>query len=255
MVTIGTLARLAGTTARAVRHYHDIGLLPQPRRRANGYRDYGLHDAVRLLRIRRLADLGLSLPEVSAALAADPTGETGLQESLQALDAELARQEELLRARRREIAELLDRGGDLAVPDRVAGLLDALAAAAPEVSTGMLTRERDLLQVLEAGAPDQFADVATAYRSAVADPGAVARMTAWATRFEQLATADPADPAVAVLADELATEGSSLFPDTAEAAAGPDAADPAWQAFLSSLAPAQRRCMELAARSWSPCAR
>jgi DNA-binding transcriptional MerR regulator len=255
MVTIGTLARLAGTTTRAVRHYHDIGLLPPPRRRANGYRDYGLDDAVRLLRIRRLVDLGLSLPEVTAALVVDPAGESGLRESLQALDAELAQQEELLRARRREIAGLLDRGGDLAVPDRVAGLLDALAAAAPGVSTAVLAQERDLLQVLEAGAPDQFPDVATAYRSAVADPDAVARMTGWATRFAQLATADPADPVVAVLADELATEGSNLFPGTTEGTAGPDAVDPAWQAFLSSLAPAQRRCMELAARSWSACAR
>jgi hypothetical protein len=35
----------------------------------------------------------------------------------------------------------------------------------------------------------------------------------------------------------------------------PDATGPAWEAFLSSLAPAQRRCVELAAQSWSSCAR
>lgn len=255
MVTIGILARLAGTTTRAVRHYHEIGLLPQPRRWANGYRDYALDDAVRLLRIRRLVDLGVSLPEVAAALEADPSEGTGLRECLQALDAELARQQEFLRARRAELAALLARDGDLDVPEQVAGLLDALAAAAPDLSPGALAQERDLLQLLEAGRPDEFADVAAAYRSAVADPAAVARMTGWATRFEQLATAEPADPAVAELAEELAAQGGPLFPGAPQAPAGPDAADPAWLAFLSSLAPAQRRCVELAARNWSSCAR
>jgi hypothetical protein len=31
MLTIGELAKLAGTTVRAVRHYHGIGLIPSPR--------------------------------------------------------------------------------------------------------------------------------------------------------------------------------------------------------------------------------
>ncbi|MEQ3553652.1 WhiB family transcriptional regulator [Pseudonocardia nematodicida] len=32
------LAELAGTTVRAVRHYHEVGLLDEPARRANGYK-------------------------------------------------------------------------------------------------------------------------------------------------------------------------------------------------------------------------
>ncbi|MGR7023028.1 helix-turn-helix domain-containing protein [Geodermatophilus sp. URMC 62] len=119
MVSIGALARLAGTTARAFRHYHEVGLLPEPRRRPNGYRDYDLGDAVRLLRIRRLTGLGLSLPEVAAALGQTAAADAaGLREVLQALDGELARQEDAIRARRRELAGLLARNGDPAAPRR-----------------------------------------------------------------------------------------------------------------------------------------
>ncbi|GAB3167832.1 hypothetical protein GCM10027162_04400 [Streptomyces incanus] len=63
---IGELAAAVGVTARAVRHYHHPGLLPEPERRANGYRDtrYGYRDdtlrhAVVPARIRRLTEPGL----------------------------------------------------------------------------------------------------------------------------------------------------------------------------------------------------
>ena len=55
------LAELTGTTLRTVRHYHEVGLLAEPERRANGYKQYGVAHLVRLLRIKRLTDLGLSL--------------------------------------------------------------------------------------------------------------------------------------------------------------------------------------------------
>ncbi|WP_224391194.1 MerR family transcriptional regulator [Pseudonocardia sp. ICBG1293] len=48
------LAELAGTSRRAVRHYHELGLLPEPERRSNGYQYYGVDHLVRLIRIRRL---------------------------------------------------------------------------------------------------------------------------------------------------------------------------------------------------------
>ncbi|WP_157880243.1 MerR family DNA-binding transcriptional regulator, partial [Streptomyces katrae] len=35
---IGEIAALVGVTTRAVRHYHHVGLLPEPGRRANRYR-------------------------------------------------------------------------------------------------------------------------------------------------------------------------------------------------------------------------
>ncbi|MGR7023029.1 hypothetical protein [Geodermatophilus sp. URMC 62] len=132
-------------------------------------------------------------------------------------------------------------------------LLEALTGAAPGAPADAVVRDRELLEVLAATGPERFDAVADAYRAALADPAAVAAMTAWAARFEALATVRPADPAVAELAAELAAAGREWF---AGAGGGPDGGDPtAWEAFLAGLAPAQRRCVELAGREWAACAR
>jgi DNA-binding transcriptional MerR regulator len=68
---IGELASLVGISTRAIRHYHRVGLLAEPARKANGYREYSLRDAVELARVRRLTELGLSLDEAGDALAGD----------------------------------------------------------------------------------------------------------------------------------------------------------------------------------------
>ncbi|MEU8873002.1 MerR family transcriptional regulator [Streptomyces javensis] len=80
------IAELAGTSLRAVRHYHEVGLLEEPERRANGYKQYGVPHLVRLLRIKRLTDLGFSLSQIALMGEADGLPE----EILRSLDAELA---------------------------------------------------------------------------------------------------------------------------------------------------------------------
>ena len=62
------LAKLAGVTVRTLRHYHAIGLLDEPPRQANGYRDYRPEDLLRVLRIRQLASLGFPLDQVAGLL-------------------------------------------------------------------------------------------------------------------------------------------------------------------------------------------
>ena len=62
------LAKLAGVTVRTLRHYHAIGLLDEPPRQANGYRDYRPQDLLRVLRIRQLASLGFPLDQVAGML-------------------------------------------------------------------------------------------------------------------------------------------------------------------------------------------
>src|SRR3546814_1571578 len=49
-----------------IRYYERIGLLPQPRRTAGNYRDYGSAELGRLSFIRRARDLGFSLDQVRA---------------------------------------------------------------------------------------------------------------------------------------------------------------------------------------------
>lgn len=53
-LTIGELARRTGMSAKAIRHYESIGLLPCPLRQANGYRRYGMADVNRLLLLRHI---------------------------------------------------------------------------------------------------------------------------------------------------------------------------------------------------------
>ena len=107
---ISELAALVGVTTRAVRHYHHLGLLPEPARLANGYRQYAVRDAVALARIRRLTELGLGLDEVRDVIADDAGHE--LADVLAELDADLARQEARIRARRQRLATLLARAED-----------------------------------------------------------------------------------------------------------------------------------------------
>nr|WSZ99523.1 MerR family transcriptional regulator [Streptomyces sp. NBC_00857] len=106
------LAELAGTTLRAVRHYHDVGLLAEPERRANGYKSYGVAHLVRVLRITRLTGLGLSLKQITELGEADEHPE----EALRALDIELAASIERLRGMRAEIAVILDRSAPTDLP-------------------------------------------------------------------------------------------------------------------------------------------
>src|ERR1700745_3241311 len=101
---IGELAGLVGISTRAIRHYPHVGLLSEPARKANGYREYSLRDAVELARVRRLTELGLSLDEVGDALARDAGRD--LAEILRELHADLARQEAGLRPRRARPAPL-----------------------------------------------------------------------------------------------------------------------------------------------------
>ena len=132
---IGELAGLVGISTRAIRHYHRIGLLAEPARKANGYREYSLRDAVELARVRRLTELGLSLDEVGDALAGDAGRD--LVEILRELDADLARQEADLRQRRARLAQLLrqaEAGGELSeqapVSPGLAGLFDRMTHVA-----------------------------------------------------------------------------------------------------------------------------
>ncbi len=66
--SIQEVARLAGTTSRALRHYQDAGLLIPSRIGSNGYRYYDRHALVRLQRILMLRELGLGLAAIGEVL-------------------------------------------------------------------------------------------------------------------------------------------------------------------------------------------
>ncbi len=72
-MNIGQLARAAGIPIDTIRYYEREQVLPPPRRRANGYREYGPGDAQRLRFIRRAKELGFALDEIRGLLALSDT--------------------------------------------------------------------------------------------------------------------------------------------------------------------------------------
>jgi DNA-binding transcriptional MerR regulator len=60
-LTIGQVARAAGVTAKAIRYYEQIGVLPAPSRTASGYRQYEEAAVERLRFVSRARALGLPL--------------------------------------------------------------------------------------------------------------------------------------------------------------------------------------------------
>ncbi|GAA3447876.1 MerR family transcriptional regulator [Planomonospora venezuelensis] len=198
---IGELAALVGVSTRTVRHYHHLGLLPEPVRLANGYREYRLRDAVALARVRRLAELGLSLDEIRDVLADDRDRE--LREVLVELDADLAGQQEAIALRRARLAALLaeaDLHPDSAVsPDMTAVLRDLHAEG-----SAFAAADREMLALMDTVADPAERDRMLEMMRPLTEPGALARSHALYARLDELAGADPGDPRVPALAADLA---------------------------------------------------
>ncbi|WP_166793251.1 MerR family transcriptional regulator [Cryobacterium lactosi] len=97
------LADLAGTTVNTVRHYHSIGLLQAPERSYNGYKRYRVGHLVRLIQVRRLAELGVPLANVEAA---GPSG-LAVPGGLGELDTQVQAEIKRLHVARADIAAIL----------------------------------------------------------------------------------------------------------------------------------------------------
>ena len=100
LMSISAFARRCGLTASALRFYDDYGLLaPADVDATTGYSRYSSAQADRAVAIRRLREVGLPLPDVVKALAADAA------ESSRLLDEHLSAANDDLRRRRRAAAD------------------------------------------------------------------------------------------------------------------------------------------------------
>ena len=67
-MNIGQAAKESGVSAKMIRYYEQIGLIPRADRRESGYRDYSPADVHRLRFIRRARDLGFAVAEINDLL-------------------------------------------------------------------------------------------------------------------------------------------------------------------------------------------
>ncbi|GGU52504.1 MerR family transcriptional regulator [Streptomyces albospinus] len=259
---IGELAALAGVSTRTVRHYHHVGLLPEPERRANGYREYGLRDAVALARVRRLTELGIGLDEVRDVLADDAGRE--LRDVLAELDADLARQEAAIRERRARLAALLRRADEVGglpeegpVSEQLADLFGEMArasAALPGPEPAMAARERELLALLDASGDDRAQGaMAAALREMFTAPGSMERAYVAYGLLDALAGAAVDDPRVAQAARAMVESVPEGAVAAIAAGAGPmegsgREAEVWTELLVRELAPAQAEAMRMAMR-------
>ena len=78
-LTIGAAAKRAGVAIDTIRYYEREGLLPEPLRRASGYRSYGEGTVAQLRFIRRAKDMGFTLEEVRELLALSADRQRGVK--------------------------------------------------------------------------------------------------------------------------------------------------------------------------------
>lgn len=110
-LTTGQVARSAQVNVETVRYYERRGLLPEPTRRASGYRNYP-PDAVRRIRfIRHAQRLGFSLQEVGELLELRVNPETScgvVKQRAEAKGAEIERRIVDLRRMQQALVTLAD---------------------------------------------------------------------------------------------------------------------------------------------------
>ncbi len=119
------LGALAGTSRRTVRHYQELGLLSEPERSSNGYRHYDVTHLVRLLRIRRLTELGLPLALIRDLGEPDAHPRQALRSLQTELDASIGR----LQALRAELDAIVSLSAPLDLPIDLAEVTRNLSAA------------------------------------------------------------------------------------------------------------------------------
>jgi DNA-binding transcriptional MerR regulator len=213
MLTIGQLAAYAGVTVRAVRHYHQIGLLAEPQRDASGYRRYAATAVVSLIKIRTLADAGVPLSAIHQMLEADAST---FAETVQRIDGRLSEEIERLELSRKQVA-LLAAGDSLVLPPEVVAYLDRLRDLG--VSERMVEGERDGWILMVAHSPDRVREWMPGKFAQLDDPRLVRLYLVLSELLDSDGDGD-SDPRMEEAADIMAAMAEEAY------AAGETLADP-----------------------------
>lgn len=197
---IGEVATLLNITPKAIRHYHSIGLLPEPPRADNGYRLYGVPEIERLQLIGRLRQLGLSLKQIAFILDADDPDallSTLLQHRLDDLEHTIRtlrhQQAEIVAFQQAEIRLAEWPHGHISTASIVR---DAIAPVSTNLADVMLAVEEDMLAHLDRyiwpEGYDVFWDHVSRHMAMVVQ-GQEHQLIRWLHRFLSLASMDADD--------------------------------------------------------------
>ena len=191
LITIGQLAAYAGVTIKAVRHYHERGLLEEPPRDSSGYRRYTARHAIQLVKIKTLAGAGVPLARVKELLAADPDQ---FAAAIADIDRSLRERAEQLERARERIAQL-GTGDRQFVSAEVADYLDRLREIG--VSQRTVQMERDGWILMQSASPRDAAVWIAEKRDAIDDLEFRAIYVEYDAAFDW----SPDDPRLAALGD------------------------------------------------------
>jgi DNA-binding transcriptional MerR regulator len=238
-LTIGQLAAHAGVTVRAIRHYHQRGLLAEPARDASGYRRYDAQAVVDLIRIKTLSEAGVPLARIEELLSAQP-GE--FAEAIAQIDESLRKKIRDFTQHRRRIAELT--GGErLFLPAEVAEMLDQIRRIG--VSERTVRIERDAWIIVAALSPELIPAWVTEKTAALADPEFRRLYLVCDEAFDW----EPADPRLVKLAEDMVAWSSQRQAGPEQSPPGPAAgSQPAVSLMTSYVAdsyPVWQRLNEL----------
>lgn len=258
-LTIGEVAKLIGVTTKAVRHYHKVGLLAEPRRSESGYRLYGADELLRLRRIRRLRSFGLSLKQIKSVLG-KPDGENSLREVLAALHEEVSSEIDKLEGRRRRLESLLAQNDrDISIepleePYAIKLAEEHLGEHLSEISHGLWEQERRMWSNLDAFEwPEGYREMQELITLYYADrPDEFREMILLEERLVTLAELPEDVPEVEKVAEDLARHlEQTPFPDD-PLEGSPLVSGPMGEVFsgilLDNFSPAQKRVIELVQR-------
>jgi len=193
LLTISQLAKYVGVTVRAVRHYHALGLLPEPSRDSSGYRRYGADAVIKLARIKTLVEAGVPLSQVEALIQAQPDT---FRAAVVSIKSDIAKRiTELTETKKR--LDTLQSGDRMFVSETVASYLDSLRHIG--LSATMVSHERDAWILISALYPS-YADVWAMQKQAIIMKPAVASLY---LRLDEARDWASNDPRIAELAKDI----------------------------------------------------
>jgi Cu(I)-responsive transcriptional regulator len=140
VMNIGMASRASGLSAKMIRYYESIGLLPEAARRDSNYRDYDESDIHRLVFVRRARELGFEVGLIRSLLSlwsdrrrSNAQVRAVAMKHVENLEAQAAQLQEMI-ATLKDLVGACKRGGrpDCPIMEELAGVAPARSVSAPK---------------------------------------------------------------------------------------------------------------------------